>query len=381
MDMAAPKYTSHLNAINAVLDAATQGDVQELALMKNSGVDVFCADYDGRTAMHLAASEGQIEVLQLLVEYAEGDQSKLWARDRWSGTPLGDAKRGQKLHPDHIGFQACVNLLVKEGGVEDSRVVELNPAMPESDEKAGLILTAAAEGDLTVLVHLACTGYDLFCCDYDARTALHLAASNGRLEVIKYLIAQMRYSHTMATVVSQSQEGDAKSKAAGSELWSHAQRKAATVIRALVKGRQDRTKVTELLAGGGGNIRLTQKRRLGSLSSVGNAVMKVNRSKKARLRALKKLISPEDRFLGTPLLDAGREGHTECEALLIETIRGFNKALAMTRRLSQTIEVTKPPTNGPPRPPPKKGSPKLRAVENADEKLKKNVKKATSLDW
>ena len=32
------------------------------------GMDLSCADYDGRTALHLAAAEGQLTVVKVLLE-------------------------------------------------------------------------------------------------------------------------------------------------------------------------------------------------------------------------------------------------------------------------------------------------------------------------
>eukprot|EP00966_Prymnesium_polylepis_P229785 5316879-Prymnesium_polylepis.1 len=45
---------------------------------------------DKRTAIHLAASEGNLEVVKFLVDEAGIDPSP---EDRWGGTPLDDAKR------------------------------------------------------------------------------------------------------------------------------------------------------------------------------------------------------------------------------------------------------------------------------------------------
>ena len=45
---------------------------------------------DKRTAIHLAASEGKLEVVKFLVDEASIDPSP---EDRWGGTPLDDAKR------------------------------------------------------------------------------------------------------------------------------------------------------------------------------------------------------------------------------------------------------------------------------------------------
>ncbi|MBC3942438.1 ankyrin repeat domain-containing protein [Sphingomonas sp. DOAB1063] len=52
-------------------------------------VDVNLADYDGRTALHLAASEGRADVLRYLLALGAAKGST----DRWDNTPLDDARR------------------------------------------------------------------------------------------------------------------------------------------------------------------------------------------------------------------------------------------------------------------------------------------------
>jgi glutaminase len=54
------------------------------------GVDPEEADYDGRTALHLAASEGRAEVVDFFVRRG----IDLGPVDRWGNTPLDDARRG-----------------------------------------------------------------------------------------------------------------------------------------------------------------------------------------------------------------------------------------------------------------------------------------------
>ena len=70
--------------------AASQGDVYELQRLYASGVNLGAADYDGRTGIHLAASEGHLDAVKFLV--AKG--VLVSPKDRWGGTPLIDAKRG-----------------------------------------------------------------------------------------------------------------------------------------------------------------------------------------------------------------------------------------------------------------------------------------------
>ncbi|MBS4730212.1 ankyrin repeat domain-containing protein [Mycobacterium sp. SM1] len=47
------------------------------------------ADYDGRTALHLAAAEGHLAAVKYLLSCGARPD----ATDRWGGTPLTDAKR------------------------------------------------------------------------------------------------------------------------------------------------------------------------------------------------------------------------------------------------------------------------------------------------
>lgn len=52
-----------------------------------------------------------------------------------------------------------------------------------------IVIFMAAAGDLDGIISAYAAGIDLNACDYDARTALHLAACEGHLEVCKYLVS------------------------------------------------------------------------------------------------------------------------------------------------------------------------------------------------
>lgn len=67
--------------------AASQGDLSEVRRLRHCGVDLDRGDYDDRTALHLAAAEGHLHV----VEYLLSKDCAVSPKDRWGATPLADA--------------------------------------------------------------------------------------------------------------------------------------------------------------------------------------------------------------------------------------------------------------------------------------------------
>ncbi|KAL3508992.1 hypothetical protein ACH5RR_028393 [Cinchona calisaya] len=66
---------------------ANEGDVEGINEVLDSGTSVNFRDIDGRTALHVAACQGQGDVIELLLRRgAEVD-----VKDRWGSTPLADA--------------------------------------------------------------------------------------------------------------------------------------------------------------------------------------------------------------------------------------------------------------------------------------------------
>jgi len=73
-----------------LLFGAFGGDLTALRRMFLANQDMTVTDYDGRTALHVAASEGHLNCVQFLVEKCN---VPLMPKDRWGGTPLDDAVR------------------------------------------------------------------------------------------------------------------------------------------------------------------------------------------------------------------------------------------------------------------------------------------------
>lgn len=99
------KNDNHLSGVLSLIMAASHGDLFEIQRLIAVGINLDEADYDGRTALHLASSEGQEHVVRYLL------QKKVFVNpvDRWGGKPLTDALRGK--------HEKVVRLL-KEHGAE-----------------------------------------------------------------------------------------------------------------------------------------------------------------------------------------------------------------------------------------------------------------------
>jgi len=137
-------------------------------LSTNSRNVVNVGDYDQRTALHVASSEGLLDVVRFLIN--EG--ANVNAQDRWGGTPLSDAIRQQ--------HEEIVKYLIEKGA-----------SKPECGIGVANLLKAAALGDLEMVKSvLEADPKIVNSGDWDLRTALHLASSEGHLIVVKYLYSK-----------------------------------------------------------------------------------------------------------------------------------------------------------------------------------------------
>nr|XP_048725691.1 glutaminase kidney isoform, mitochondrial isoform X2 [Caretta caretta] len=71
-----------------LLFAAYTGDVSALRRFALSGMDMEQRDYDSRTALHVAAAEGHVEVIKFLLEACKVNP---FPKDRWNNTPMDEA--------------------------------------------------------------------------------------------------------------------------------------------------------------------------------------------------------------------------------------------------------------------------------------------------
>lgn len=145
--------------------SAEAGNLKEVERLVEEGINPRQTDYDMRTPLHVAAAAGEAKVVEYLIKSG----ARMNARDRFDNTPLDNAL----LH----GQDEVIDVLLKNG------------ARLGLQNLGTRLCTAAANGDLGFIQRVAKCGGDLGRTDYDHRTALHLACSEGKTEVVRFLIA------------------------------------------------------------------------------------------------------------------------------------------------------------------------------------------------
>jgi len=124
-------------------------------------------DYDRRTPLHVAASEGHLKLCRFFLVTHSAKNNR---RDRWGGSPLDDAHRHRH--------------------VEVMKFLKTNSAVFGSPLQSHGFITAAAEGDLEELKTLfeLSEGALLNKGDNDRQTALHLAAGEGQAGICEFYV-------------------------------------------------------------------------------------------------------------------------------------------------------------------------------------------------
>uniref|UniRef100_A0A1D1XV69 Potassium channel n=1 Tax=Anthurium amnicola TaxID=1678845 RepID=A0A1D1XV69_9ARAE len=147
-----------------VNSAAYHGDLHHLKCLINAGADPCKIDYDGRTALHRAASRGYEDIVRFLIQRG----ADVNCIDKFGNSPLLEAVEGRHDRVATLLAEKGANLNLRDAGTYLCKVV--------------------TDGKVDFLVRLLKNGVDPNSKNYDHRTSLHVAAAEGLHLAVNILI-------------------------------------------------------------------------------------------------------------------------------------------------------------------------------------------------
>lgn len=157
-----------------MLQYAAKGDLAAVRNCLVAGARATYADYDQRTPLHLACTEGHANIAELLLV----NNADPAARDSLGRTAVDDAITN--------GHRAILRVL-RQYGADIPR--HLMGAHSDSQHQLGLDLVEnAAKGRINAVTKCLHNGANPNFQDYDNRSALHLAAVQGHIDVVEILL-------------------------------------------------------------------------------------------------------------------------------------------------------------------------------------------------
>lgn len=176
-----------------LIDVAYAGRIEDANRLLSRGADVHYADYDSRTALHIACAEGHEEVVRVLLKAGAKPESK----DRWGGTALTDALRNG--HDSIVAHLRAVSPDLEPSGADflplpavqqvgDARATRFGTPHVVEMEKVLQFMVAVHAGDIDKCRVLLASGYAVNAADYDGRTPCHLAVSQGDIAIVSLLL-------------------------------------------------------------------------------------------------------------------------------------------------------------------------------------------------
>ncbi len=180
--------------------AAEEGQYDVLMMLLDRGVDVNIKDEHGRTALFYAVEEGQTSEVKLLLEKG----ADVNAKDELGRTALSFAAEEDQTTVAAMLLDAGAEADVKdesgrtpldyaaEEGSEDllGQLMSSDPNIRAQALHPSTVVTAAGEGELGIVQELVEAGADVNAADESGYTPLMEAAREGELRVVRYLLGK-----------------------------------------------------------------------------------------------------------------------------------------------------------------------------------------------
>ncbi|KAI9909064.1 hypothetical protein PsorP6_014956 [Peronosclerospora sorghi] len=163
--------TLSFHTTTAMCWAASVGNMDAIRRLRNEhGVDVNAADYDKRTPLHVAVSDGQVAIVTYLLACGANPN----ALDRWGRSPMDYA-----IETKNAAIQEMVA----------SPRYRTFPARSHSKAHVEMFFRAVEEGDTEQVKRSWLRGLEVNVTDEVGRTALHVAVEKGQVDVIELLLS------------------------------------------------------------------------------------------------------------------------------------------------------------------------------------------------